>query len=398
MLLFTSLLLVAYDDPRIIFRGRWDLSDPLSAAAAWPMSSFALTANGSSSVSANLTAPGDGARLLVRVDGVDHGYVEMAKGAPTRTYPLATGLNPQQPHQIEVFKVSEDNTFGKGPPGVLRLHSVQTDGTIVRPTHVAAAPRRLEFIGDSDTAGWCADGKPGGSDRPNRVEDAYVTWARQLAHKLQVVDGEVMVEAISGYGVTKHSGRLQDWYTSTLAFAPSAPRWNFSTWVPDAVVLLIGPNDESTAGTIKGMAPIERASVEGAEAGDAGEEMSRLVRSDDEMSNFVKSYLELCHVVASSYASAPTPPKLVHVCGGSINGLDPCDDIQKASTHFNKHWRSSATRSYYTSITTAHWHQINRGSGGYSGCDSHYGPRGHGVLAADIAPQLAQIMGWSVHD
>ena len=46
------------------------------------------------------------------------------------------------------------------------------------------------------------------------------------------------------------------------------------------------------------------------------------------------------------------------------------------------------------SITKAHWHEINKRGSGYLGCDSHYSPKGHAVLAADIAPQLAKVMGW----
>ena len=109
---------------------------------------------------------------------------------------------------------------------------------------------------------------------------------------------------------------------------------------------------------------------------------------------FVRAYLELCTLVATRYAHAPTPPKLVHVCGGSINGLDTCEDIRKASDAFNQQWKASRTRSYYTSITPEHWHQINDPSGGYLGCDQHYAPKGHAVLASDIEPQLRRIMEW----
>ena len=59
--------------------------------------------------------------------------------------------------------------------------------------------RRIEFVGDSDTAGWCADGKPRQNyDTAHKYEDARKTWAAQLAESLRA---EVMVEAISGWGV-----------------------------------------------------------------------------------------------------------------------------------------------------------------------------------------------------
>ena len=242
-------------------------------------------------------------------------------------------------------------------------------------------PRRLEFIGDSDTAGWCANGKPSGGDAADAVENAYVTWAMQLARRVNA--SEVMVEAVSGYGVTSRSGRIQELYPSTLAFAPSAPAWNFSSWVPDAVVVLIGPNDEAVKAA---------EAVEPAEAVEAADEGGMGGRAAGDA--FVQAYLELCTLVATQYAKAPDPPKLVHVCGGSINGLDPCHDIQRASDLFNTQWTASTTRSYYTSITREHWHEINDPANGYLGCDEHYAPNGHAVLASDIEPQLRRIMGW----
>ena len=97
--------------------------------------------------------------------------------------------------------------------------------------------------------------------------------------------------------------------------------------------------------------------------------------------------------VAAAYAGAPTPPKLVHVCGGSINGLDPCDDIQTANTRFNDS-PPKGFRGYYTTISKKDWHMINKAGSKYKGCDAHYSPMGHKVLADAIRPQLEAIMGW----
>ena len=59
------------------------------------------------------------------------------------------------------------------------------------------AARRLEFIGDSDTAGWCADGSPNTGDNADSYQDAWDTWAQQIARN---VSADVMVEAVSGFG------------------------------------------------------------------------------------------------------------------------------------------------------------------------------------------------------
>ena len=48
-------------------------------------------------------------------------------------------------------------------------------------------------------------------------------------------------------------------------------------------------------------------------------------------SKFIAAYLDLLGMVATNYKDALPPPKIVHVCGGSLNGLDPCSDIQEAN-------------------------------------------------------------------
>merc|ERR1712216_578275 len=95
-----------------------------------------------------------------------------------------------------------------------------------------------------------------------------------------------------------------------------------------------------------------------------------------------------------------TPPKIIHVCGGSLNGFDPCDDIQKANQQFNTEQEQSGSgmKGFYTSITKEHWNMINgpngKGKSAYNGCDGHYNEKGHAVVAMDILPQIQKIMGW----
>ena len=132
--------------------------------------------------------------------------------------------------------------------------------------------------------------------------------------------------------------------------------------------------------------------------------------------------------VAAAYAQAVPPPKLVSVCGGSINGLDPCDDIQvegarptshdlrpsfddvhdlrpnfdglldapgsppshplippdlglqEATKRFNAAYPPGMPQSfqaYYTTIGKKDWQTINTRGSKYKGCDAHYSPLGH---------------------
>ena len=217
-------------------------------------------------------------------------------------------------------------------------------------------------------------------DAADKYQDAYQTWAMQIARN---VSAEGMVEAVSGYGVEVDTPAIQPVLDATLGFGGGS--WDYSSWVPDAVLILIGPNDE----IVLSSANASRSEHEvGAGVGNA---------------KFIKQYLQLLTMVATNYKHAATPPKIVHICGGSLNGLEPCDDIQTAVKQFNL--LGLGLKSYYTTITTEHWDTINgcKGESGkhcsgkseYNGCDGHYNVKGHGVLAADIIPQFKAVMGWS---
>ena len=264
----------------------------------------------------------------------------------------------------------------------------------------AALARRLEFIGDSDTAGWCADGSPKTGDDKLKESDAYLTWAMQIARN---VSADVMVEAYSGYGVTSSSTPIQTIRDSTLGFETD-PLWNYSRWVPDAVMILIGPNDEyEYEGQNEYEGQYEHAHEHAhaaAEKEKPSHENSGLKKEVGSKS-FIKKYLGLLNRIKGDYAGAATTPKIIHVCGGSLNGLEPCADIQKANNQFNNQYSAeggSGMKGYYTTITKAHWNTINgphgKGESAYNGCDGHYNVKGHGVLAADILPQLKKAMGW----
>jgi len=82
-------------------------------------------------------------------------------------------------------------------------------------------------------------------------------------------------------------------------------------------VILIGPNDENVNSLKRG-----------------GLDISGLAYNTSAgKKKFVEAYLGLMNQVAKNYAAAATPPKIVHVCGGSLNGLDPCDDIHVNITY-----------------------------------------------------------------
>ena len=258
-------------DPRIKYQGRIDHSNPQQAQLAWVMTGAActFTTTGAATMSASFTAPKDGARVRVMIDGALAGIVKIqagpdgseqqsgAAGDPAgysceanknyegekkcfkKACPLtgvstvdacaghcnatkgctvivhnkkdecylksdyaqslpddpsqgtvscstAAGHHPPPPpgpagsytlgsvtaagnHTLEFYKVTEDNSR-KGSKGSMSFGGFSLSGGTFGPAPPSAT-RRLEFIGDSDTAGWCADGSSKGGDNADKYQD-----------------------------------------------------------------------------------------------------------------------------------------------------------------------------------------------------------------------------------
>ena len=360
--------LVPASDGHVQYIGRFDTRNPARPAFSWSAAQVALTFSGSSTLRANFTAPGPGMRVLPIVDGVAQSPLVWGadKGDDdddgehkrlTESQVVASGLSTTGSHTVTLWKITEDTAGSDGKrkvEGSAYFHGFGLDAGAKLLTPPARPSRRLEFIGDSDTAGWCADGHPkGNTDTAHKFQNAHDTWAAQLAGAL---DAEMFVEAISGWGVGAGASAIQKNLPNTCNFDASSP-WDYARWVPDAVVMLIGPNDESF---------LARRFGSGANNGNG-------TTASYSGSNFIKQYTDLLDYVAGAYAAAPAAPKIISVCGGSLNGLDPCEDIQTAQKAFNQ--KQSKVVASYVSITKAHWTEINgpngKGTSEYNGCDGH---------------------------
>jgi len=344
---------IAPNDSRIHYIGRFMDDTDNTKTFAWTASQIAVKFDGASSIEASLYGSKSADRFLVIVDG--ELVNEFTTEATTwDTYSLTSGLSADSNHTLVLWKATEDNTQ-KNRKGAASFggFSVPKGGNFYG--DVPRQSRKIHFIGDSDTAGWCADGSSNTGDSANKYENSYETWAAQLSREL---DAEMAVTAISGIGVL--SWPIQQYLDYTLTFdTHDGEKWDYTQWTPDAVVMLIGPNDPSQVRETK----------------------------------FISSYVELMEQVATNYGYAATAPKIISVCGGSINGLDPCDNIAKAIDSFNSE-RTDGFVGSYVSITTDDWSTINAKHSEYLGCDDHYSPSGHAVLESDIVGGVKEIMGW----
>lgn len=123
--------------------------------------------------------------------------------------------------------------------------------------NICPAPQRslkIEFIGDSITAGYGLDEENPNAAFSTRTENFTETYAFLASQEL---GADCCAVAFSGYGVYTgfaSNGRANDYvifnhYDSTVSNFDGAPSWNFYDYKPNLVVINLGTNDASYCST-----------------------------------------------------------------------------------------------------------------------------------------------------
>ena len=146
------------------------------------------------------------------------------------------------------------------------LHGFEGDDTmqVSLPKILTKKRRKIEFLGDSITAGFCnmckVEPNICGPDPDHGItceaqQHFSSSWANLICEHFQA---DCHIEAWSGFGMYENccggDTIMPDIYERTLATIPSAnpndPHgtikdnlWNFKSWIPDIVVINLGTND-----------------------------------------------------------------------------------------------------------------------------------------------------------
>lgn len=349
---------LAAGDPNITYIGRTQAVDGGDARLFGWAGVQAVTRFTGSSISANIEVSSvkPGVRFLVEIDGAVSQKLVVPQGTMSSVQ-LADGLSGSETHTLSLWRISEDNTWND-------LKGAAKFGGFSLPDggEFLAAPeakeRRLEFWGDSNVAGWCADGTPSGSDDPQAgVQNTYETWAARLARDL---GADFAAEAISGVGVTQKTaaGAMSSYIDGATTFSGSD--WDYSSWTPNAVVFWLGLNDRHPS---------------------------------EHFAKFRTAYRQLMEHAAEKYAYATEKPKLIHVCGSLGDGsVDGCSDIQDAISNFNS-GRKDGFESFYAPISPSVWKSVSSDKS-LQGCDEHYNAKGHELVKSDLLSKMQDILGW----
>ena len=222
--------------PAVQYVGRWELG-ATEATAAYPASRAIVKFRGTA---AEVTAR----------DGVNETWIEVSvdanaptavriQGTAPRTVVLAENLAAGE-HTIEIYKRTEAFT------GTLKLSSFAfPNGGVLLPPPPRKT-RHIEIVGNSTLSGYGVDGVRGDAVcSTSAVHNARRSLIQLLATSL---DAEDYAPTASGTGVLYNENPL-DTNLIHVTYPRTAPRqaplWDFTSWQPDVVVIMIGGTDLS---------------------------------------------------------------------------------------------------------------------------------------------------------
>jgi lysophospholipase L1-like esterase len=222
--------------PAVRFIGRFDMSNPSQPTAEWSASAIEARFSGSS-VSVRLGGTGNYYTVVL-----DSAVLPVLKtsGAPRDL--IASGLAAGA-HQVLVLR--RDEAFDQ--PSQFLGFDFGPGGQLLPPP--SAAPRRIEVIGDSISAGFgneCANAQ---EQFTAATENEYIAYGPLSARSL---NADIHVVAWSGKGMYRNlDGTTTE--TMPILWQRTIPtdknsHWDPSRWVPDAVVINLGTNDYNASG------------------------------------------------------------------------------------------------------------------------------------------------------
>jgi len=242
---------IGADNPLFQYIGRFDFSDPAAPKCAWSGSAIRARFQGTA-VSViledfpigrtdELSAPFAN-WFEVLIDGEQVKSIVLCPGR--RVYKIRSKMKDAR-HSITIFKRTE------GYIGRVIFHGLELSPGAKLLAPPPRLSRRIEFIGDSITAGLDLM-KIGVGASSIACENFYHTYAALTA---RAFNAEVVGITYSGNGVHTNAGGgkkdvLPIVYSRIITHDPES-KWDFGKWKPQIVVINLGANDLTGMGRRK---------------------------------------------------------------------------------------------------------------------------------------------------
>ncbi|MFZ6029421.1 MAG: GDSL-type esterase/lipase family protein, partial [Chloroflexota bacterium] len=331
----------ASDPDTALYVGRFTSGDPAGPRSAWSATTIKANFTGTG-ISAGLYSSGDNWYNVI-IDGIVMAPVHIPSGT-SGPVTLASGLAAGN-HSLEFVRRTE-----------AWVGDVQFSGFTATGGQLLAAPtpaaRRIEFIGDSITAGYGNEGDSQYQSFTTQNENAYLAYGPVTARAL---GADQFTIAWSGKGVIRNYGGdttdvLPSIYRRILPY-DTATLWDAGQWIPHVVVINLGTNDFSVG------VPDETA--------------------------FTTAYIDFVAQIRSQYPAAHIYCALGPMLSGS-NLISARDYITTVVDHFTA-----------TGDTAVHFIEFPTQDGllGY-GEDWHPSVAQHAAMATQLINRLKADLGW----
>jgi lysophospholipase L1-like esterase len=334
----------------------------------WPgvTARFAIERASAVEVLINDSTP-TGTRFVVSLDGPDGQFerqqiqtFETRRGV--HSYPLAAGsvLAAAESVTVSLLHTQEAQYIKSGPSSNVTVLGFATDGLL---KEGGPRPWRIEFIGDSITAGYGAAAAVVPCEASVFTNDFSVTYAHLLCESLRA---ECFIEAYSGIGMYKSfpspfPGQrltMPERFHDTLAGVPGGHPWrpgrDGDGWVPQAVVINLGTNDFQPG------------------------------REDDPafVVAYVDAYERFVTELAGAYSRPARGPPVFFLGVGPMR-LTYAEVVETVLARLAKKGQVEA---HYLDLSLAPGYEV--------GCDFHPAASANKAMADKALPVIAQAMGW----
>ncbi len=225
---------VPASDPHIRYDGRFDFSQPAHPVAIWEASTIAVDFEGDRAAVRFGRVTGQ-VFFNAAVDGVGT-VVALAEGAPAKA--AALPVRGPGPHHLVLFKRTE----ASAGTAVFEGLEVAAGARVSTPA-LPSYRMRMEFFGDSITAGACDEDGPKDQWEDRSTHNAAQSYAALTA---AAFSADYRNTSISGIGLAAgYDDVLMGQVWDRTYPEASSPRADLAAWVPDVALVLLGDNDDS---------------------------------------------------------------------------------------------------------------------------------------------------------
>lgn len=222
---------VNYHNPNITYSGRIDSLNSKSVQLIWSGSSISINFKGNSITALLRDNTGDSYYNVI----LDEDSIFIIRPNTLKQYyTLADNLSDGQ-HKIELFKRTEPNY------GITDFYGFKIEGNPKLLDKSPAKTRKIEFYGNSITAGYAVEDVTGGDSPDSTYTNNYLSYSAITARHF---NAEYRAICKSGIGImiSWHDIIMPEMYNRLNPIDPESP-WDFSLYQPDVVVINLLQND-----------------------------------------------------------------------------------------------------------------------------------------------------------